>query len=233
MLLTGCGQQQPKPQRLNTDQAQALAIMRFNNYSARHLNTTISATTGTVKFKARAIIDTRRGAGYAEYTASDPTSGNVINKGMLAWNNSLVETAEGGDFTHPPAAKGWTERSLTSASTTDILLVLALELSADRPENPALLQQGGARLLRTEGSGSKTTYVIAGPGSSAADTGGGSASPSASTGSKTTYWVDKTGHLSKFVADLGGSPATITVTGATGYPTAIPKVIYRYLRMKG
>ena len=111
--------------------------------------------------------------------------------------------------------------------------VLTLNLGTDRPENPALLQQSGARLLRTEGSGKTKTWVISGPGSENADGNGPSASASPSSQAKTTYWVDTTGHLQKFAGDLGGRTATITIEAASGFPARIPPAIYGYLRMKG
>jgi hypothetical protein len=236
VALTACGGGGPhavSPQRLNTAQAQALAIMRFHNYDKGVLDVRVDVPAGSVDFRADAVLDLRQGVAYGEYSTTLPHSSAKVSSGVIAWSRSLVETTDGGTFAQKPKATAWTERPIGQASAIDVMLLLALDLGDDRPENPALLQQSGARLLRTEHSGGKNIWVISGPGSAVADT--GLPSPAAAgtqTQSRTTYWIDSTGALSRFEADLGGATARLSVEGTSGYPAAVPKRIFKYLRLK-
>lgn len=229
LLLTGCGTQQPRP--LNAAQAQTLAIMRFNNYNKGIVDLDITTSTPGFNFHAHAMVDMVKRVGYAEYTTTQPSGGAVINKGTLAWSDSLVEASDGGSLAQAASAESWSERQLTSQMATDLVLVMTLALGADRPENPALLQQSGARLLRTEKDSGGTVWVISGPGSAAADTGNNAAQTTGQ--SKTTYWIRTSGQLVKFEGELGGRPVVMTVAGPPGFPEKIPAAIYRYLRVKG
>jgi hypothetical protein len=236
VALTACdagGPHAVSPQRLNTAQAQALAIMRFHNYDKGTLDVRLDVPTGSVDFRADAVLDLHQGVGYGEYSTTLPHSTEKVSGGMIAWSRSLVETTNVGTFVEKPKATDWTERSIGQASAIDIMLLLALDLGDDRPENPALLQQSGARLVRTEHSAGKSIWVISGPGAAAADTGSPSAAASgAQTQSRTTYWIDSAGTMSRFEADLGGATARLSVEGTNGYPAAVPKRIFKYLRLK-
>lgn len=208
-----------------------MAITRFDNYNKGIVNLDITASAPGQNFHARAMVDMTQRVGYAEYTTTEPGSGATINTGTLAWSDSLIETANGGSLTQAAGPTTWAERSLTSQSPIDVALVLALDLGADRPDNPALLQQSGARLLSAESDSGGTIWEISGPGSAAADTGNNTAQTTGQ--SKTTYWIRTTGQLVKFQGDLGGKPVVMTVLGAQGFPSKIPAAIYQYLRLKG
>lgn len=226
--LTGCGQQQTSPdaeppQRLTTEQAQALAVLRFNNFSAGRIPLTLE-THGAVTMRASVVVDFRAGAAYGDYTTSEAGSTEPLTSGVIAWSSDQVGTASGTADGAVPAATAWTQRAMDASQPNDVALALALQLGADRPENPVLLQQSGARLLRVEGKGDDTVYVMSGPGRAAAD-----GSPGTASSSRTTYWVDRTGHLVRFEAQIGGGePATFTV--GDGDPAAIPGKVLRFLR---
>jgi hypothetical protein len=225
--LVGCGQQHgdrpDPPKRLTTEQAQALAVLRFNNFSAGRVPLTIEAH-GAVTLRARVVVDFRAGAAYGDYTTSEPDSADPLTRGVIAWSSEQVGTASGSTDGAVPAATAWTQRALDASQPVDVALALALQLGADRPENPALLQQSGARLLRVEGQGDKTVYVMSGPGRATAERGAGGAASS-----RTTYWVDRTGHLERLEAQIGsGDPATFTVDDAE--PATIPAKVLRFLR---
>lgn len=205
---------------LSSEQAQALAVVRFNNYSAGVIRAEIEAA-GAVEMDADVLVDLRAGAAYGTYAATDPATSEPVASGVIAWSLEMVGTAEGDDPAQVPKATAWTQRAMDPTQPLDVALALALQLGVDRPENPVLLQQSSARLLRTEGSGDDRLWVITGPGSA-----------DGKTASRTTYWVDTTGHLDRMEAQVGsGEPVQIELeTAAEG--DAIPDKVLRFLRRK-
>jgi hypothetical protein len=212
--------------RLTTDQAQALAVMRFRTWSRKPATFKV-AVTSNVAFSATVAIDFSRGAGYGNYRTTRPGSATTLDEGVIAWSGSYIETTHTGTASALPDVSAWAERPVDTSNLIDLTLLLASNLGADRPENPALLQQGGARLLRTIGTGDGKVWEIRGPGSSAADTAG-----STQATSKTTYQVTPAGELKRFAADLGTEePATVVAVSAPELPATLPPAIATYLRL--
>lgn len=235
VLVTGCGrgssdtpsedqEATPQPQLLTTEQAQALAVMRFNNYSAKRIRLAVRAP-GTVGIEADVVVDYRVGAAYGSYTVTDAggedapdeaTAAEADGAGAIAWSSQLVGTAA---VDRVPRPDQWTQRAMDPSRPVDVALAMALSLGSDRPENPVLLQQSDARLLRVEGSGADELLVISGPG--AAD---------GTQESRTTYWIDDTGHLERMEARIGsGEPAVFEVVEAE-VAEPLPAPVLRALR---
>jgi hypothetical protein len=238
VLLVGCGSTAPKadlPQRLSTEQAQALAIMRFQNYDDRVLNVTIDVPGKPVDFHARAVIDLRDHAGFGEYSTKPAGTSEVLTSGVIAWSQSLIATTDGGSFKMLPAASDWTQRQIGQSSAVDAMLLLALQLGQDRPENPVLLQQSSARLLRTEKVDGKQFWVISGPAPTGADSDSENNAPNTDRAaeSRTRYWIDEEGSMSRFEANLGGMWATLKVVDPGDEPVKIPRKIRAVLRIEG
>ncbi|MBM7516974.1 hypothetical protein [Nocardioides nitrophenolicus] len=224
VCLAACGGQQAAtkqddgPRPLTNEQAQALAVVRFNNYSAGTIRLEIKAQ-GTVDMDADVLVDLRVHAAYGSYQATDPATSDPVASGVIAWSAEQVGTASGDDPAQVPKATAWSQRAMDSSQPLDVALALALQLGDDRPENPVLLQQSSARLLRTEGKGEDRVWVMTGPGSA-----------DGKTESRTTYWVDATGHLERMEARIGsGDPAVFTVEEAPA-PDEIPAKVLRFLR---
>jgi len=229
-LGTACGSDdevaEATPTRLTTDQAQALAVMRFRTWSRKPATFKV-AVTSNVAFSATVAIDFTRGAGYGNYQTTRPGSDATLDQGVIAWSGSYIETTHTGTAAALPGVSAWAERPVDTSNLIDLTLMLASNLGADRPENPALLQQGGARLLRTIGTGDAKVWEIRGPGSSAADT-----ADSTQATSKTTYRITPDGELRRFEADLGtDEPATVVAVSAPELPTTLPPAIATYLRL--
>lgn len=229
----------PGPRALGVEHAQALAITRFRNYDDGTIYLDIDAP-GAATFDIRALVDLRSHVGYGEYTATDPLTGDELAAGLIAWSGTgLMTTSEGG-FGDVPSAEAWERRALERSSPLDVSLTLALNLGADRPENPALLQQSDARLLDTEKDGGETVFVIRGPSSEAAE---GQASPDPSAGAadapgqgRTTYWVTADGDLRRFEARLGGADdltTTMEVVDGADLPARPPRRVLGYLGAGG
>lgn len=238
VLLAGCGSEKPvaqEPKRLNTEQAQALAIMRFQNFNKRVLHVKIDVPAKPVDFHAEAVLDLRDHVGFGEYTTTNSGTSDVVTSGVIAWSQDLIATTDGGDFKQLPPDSAWTQRPIGQSTAVDAMLLMALQLGGDRPENPVLLQQSSARLLRTEKHNGKPVWVISGPAASGADvtaTNGAEDDANSQT-SRTTYWIDKEGMLSRFEAKLGGSRAALAVVAPSGAPDTIPPRIRSILRLKG
>lgn len=205
------------PQVLSNEQAQALAVVRFNNYSAGTIRLEIEAQ-GTVEMTADVLVDLRSHVAYGSYQATDPATSEQVGSGVIAWSNDQIGTAVTDDPTQVPKATAWTLRAMDASQSLDVALALALQLGDDRPENPMLLQQSIARLLRSEGKGDDRLWVMTGPGSS-----------DGKTESRTTYWVDATGHLQRMEARIGGASAVFEVE-APAADEKIPDSVLRFLR---
>ncbi len=211
-----------------------MAIMRFQNYDKRVLNVSIDVPGAPVDFHTRAVIDLRNHAGYGEYSTKQPGAEEVLTSGVIAWSQSMIATTDGGSFKKIPSDSAWTQREIGQASAVDAMLLLALQLGMDRPENPVLLQQSTARLLRTEKVDGKEVWVMSGPAPTGVDSDsqGDGANSSGSTKSRTKYWVNKDGVMSRFEANLGGSWATLSVLSHGDDPIEIPRKVLAVLRIE-
>lgn len=220
---------------MNTEQAQALAIMRFQNFNKRVLHVKIDVPEKPVDFHAEAVIDLRDHAAFGEYTTTTSGTSEVVTSGVIAWSQALIATTDVGDFKQLPPDSAWTQRPIGQSTAVDAMLLMALQLGGDRPENPVLLQQSSARLLRTEKRNGKPIWVISGPTSSGADASptNGAANDDNSKPSRTTYWIDQEGTMSRFEAKLSGSQATLAVVTPGEAPAEIPPKIRTILRVKG
>ena len=219
----GCSPDTPDtpagPRPVTAEEAQLLAATRFLNYNAvsRSVGTTIGArgqqvqVTGWVDFTTHTGYATANGAGFAPQ--------------LLRWNLGTVAVQPGSPSSTaepgmPMPTSGWQSRTMDpERSDLDLVLLVISNLGLDRPENPLLLQQGGALWLGTEQvDGHELTQYAAPPTDQAAST-----SPQTSVdpgASGLRLWIDEVGRLHR--ADIRVSSGWVTVTFGDGRGTSLP-----------
>lgn len=207
---------------VTVDEASRLALSRLNLFQASPVAVTLTAAEGGgVEVKVEGIVDyrTRRGVGRYRVTgASGP-----LDHGLVVWDAGglgLAPEPAGTNGTNGPAGpaweqaervprQGWSPRTYT-ADPLDAGLQLIVQLGADRPDNPLLLAQSGARRLGHDRIDGRDHDRFAGPRAqgAAAD---GARSP-------LTYWVDGDGTLRRVTMRMPGlgTPATLDFAGHDG-----------------
>lgn len=228
LACTGCAGTAPDPEStasveeprvLSDDQAQSLAAMPFRNYEAG-----ITAFEGQLfggesgDLALAGWIDFTLHSGYVK---ASPVAAPSI---LITWNDEIIsflDLAEAGGGPFPPEIAPDGEWQVVSfdaeASELTRMLAALLLLSADRPDNPLLVKQNGARFLGTEDvagtpadrySGIVTDEALAAEG--AADLG-------------TQYWLDSDDNLVRFgLRVAGNSVSLITFDRTATTPDSLP-----------
>lgn len=202
--LIGCSPSQDygeaEPRSINDDEAERLAVARFNNYDSHRKNLSVSYSAADSTLWAECRVDFQAHVGYGHFIVQgNPTD----TYALLQWTPDAL-AAVGTQGTElppqPPPDAPWEQRSLdASSSSLDTVLAVTLGLAADRPENPLLLQQNGARWLGGDEVEGVPVDVISGP--------------SAEQGQSDSliYFIDETGTMHRLVVNFpDGGTATIT-----------------------
>ncbi|MET8012699.1 hypothetical protein ABZU86_10865 [Streptomyces sp. NPDC005271] len=218
---TACTQEKPSAPvsattapALTTPQAELLAVTRFTNYRRGAAKVTADIPVQGHSAGLTGRLDWRRSTGLAILQGN----GGVLEHGrhLLRWDRTTVSIQHNwtGPLPAHPPRHGWTQRSLTTeTSTVDTALLLLLNLAADRPDNAQLLLHSGARRLGKEKAGGVPVTVFAGPSITASR----STSPGAARTppGRTRYWIDADGGLRRFSARLGGGTAWLVAKFST------------------
>lgn len=224
LLAGGCGSDEPTaeptsgassgPRDLTSDEADRLAVARFNNYKRDRVPFTL-----VVPVDAQTVTVTGRAAFRDHLAIASLAADNPSAYGVLAWNlKSVGLLATEGPVSDEQLTKAkqfpddaWDVHNLTDAPLDSALLVL-LNLALDRPENAQLLRQNGAQWQgEAEVDGTDVDLMTATP---------------EGQGQTLTYYVDELGNLLRVDVALGGAvPATITFGAgeASGVPV-IPAI---------
>ncbi|AGP56337.1 hypothetical protein [Streptomyces rapamycinicus] len=198
------------PRPLTASEAELLSTVRFLNYQRvrGRIRAAVPAAGRTVQLTGR--VDWNTHTGYARVLVPGQRQNVLVRWDVrTAW---LHPTANVQPPAKPPRSD-WQHRPLDPhASPIDAVLLLALSLGTDRPENAQLLRQGGAIRLRSERLNGIPVTVIAGP--KPPDSGHTAPpAPGTATGSderRTRYWIDADGRLHRFAALVtGGKWATL------------------------
>jgi len=193
-----------EPQVLTAEQATRLASARLRNLQR-----------GSVAFEARMVldgrqvlltgaVDWRRHLGSAVVEPVDATvaggSGSLQwGFGTVARHDGVVEAARGGGGELP--GDGWRREPIdATTSTLDALLLVLLNLGADRPENPQLLAQSDARFIGVDEVDGEPAEAFFGPSGAPA----GSVAPAGSQ-RRTTFWLGDDGSMVRVQVLLGES----------------------------
>jgi hypothetical protein len=212
---------------LTSEEAQSLAIMRLRNQDAGARAISFSLAEGGNEARFDGWYDYATAIGYGRLQSVDPQ--------LLVWNAQVAGTypaptatpAEGdgpAPLPIPDADRldtAWSGGALDpTGSRRDAVLAVIAQLGADRPDNPLLLQQGGALWLGTRDVDGETLTVYAGPESDAV-----AATPPPDPASATVrYWLDDTSLLRRLDVRLGGASEWTTVTFADADGVSLPDV---------
>ncbi|MDH2413346.1 hypothetical protein [Nocardioides sp. CER19] len=199
------------PRPVSAEQAQVLATTLFRNYDAgsRSLETTVAVDTQKVRLKG--WIDYRTHTGYALATgvgfAPQLLRWNLRQVGLTPASTQTADTAP-----LPMPGVHWQTRSMApSGSVLDTVLLVIAGLAQDRPENPLLLEQGGALWLgEDEVAGHELMGYAAPPSEKRAE------GPVDSDASGLRLWVDKTGLARRVQIRTGEDWATVDLGDADG-----------------
>jgi hypothetical protein len=185
------------PRALTTAEAERLAVARFLAYrdGSRAFEVDVSTADGIVALHGR--VDYRIGVGIAAAALDDGSA-------IIAWDGDTFVgwVGEGDGTTVPdaaPTAPGAARPLDPSGSTVDAVLVLLANLGADRPENAQLLETSDAQWLRADEVDGAPVDVFAGP-----------SDPDSGEGAGTTrFWIDRSGALLRFEADLPSGTVSV------------------------
>lgn len=211
------------PRPLTDAEAQRLAVVRVNDLDRGRGQFRLGMTLGNNAVVIVGVIDwtNRRGFGVVKQSAQPKARAYVEWTAAKAAALALPPSAS----TSPLPATGWSVRALDpSTSGLDTGLALLLDLASDRPENPLLLQQNGARWLGSQVDAGVRVDVMSGP--TAVTSASASTTPSA--GSNLTYYVDRDGYLTMLRARLPGIGSDLVVTfprGKTAPVILIPALL--------
>jgi hypothetical protein len=215
---------------LTTDEANRLAVMRFRVYQATGLHfsvTGLSSSQGSLSVNGD--VDYQAQLGYAEVSGAGSTA-------TAQWDPSQVVlwlgTGDGTTAPVAPPADPATPRPIDPTSSAfDALMLVMIQLGQDRPDNAQLLQQNGARWLRSDTVNGTKVDVFDGPRSTSGDGSSGAASSgppagSASAGSSAPasgastiqYWVDAQGNPLRLTVDFPTGPVNVDLSASTFRP---------------
>ncbi|WP_030243129.1 hypothetical protein [Streptomyces sp. NRRL S-350] len=198
---------------VTTDEASRLALSRLNLYQASPVAVTLTAAEGGgVTIRVDGVVDYRSHRGVGRYRTTGASG--PLDHGLIVWDTGglgLAPEPAGVDgpawqqAEHVPRA-GWSPRSYT-ADPLDAGLSLLVQLGADRPDNPLLLAQSGARWLGRDRIDGRSYDRFAGPRAQGAAPDGGR--------SPLTYWVDGDGALRRVTMRMTGlgTPTEVEFSG--------------------
>jgi hypothetical protein len=196
--LTACVETSPGsegPRPVTSEEAQLLAITRFQNFDAgtRPFETTF--TLSGVEVTMRGWVDYVAELGYASVTGDFGTEAVLWTTSSLG---AVPRPADDDGYPTFPIPSlddpEWQIQTLDASSSALGALVATISaLGVDRPDNPLLLQQSGALWLREDEVDDTPVTVFAAPPS---DTplGGSTAAPDAADATL-RLWVDAAGLL--------------------------------------
>lgn len=198
------------------DEAGRLAASRLMLYQASPVAVSLTvAEGGGVTIRVEAVVDYRTHRAVGSYAVTG--AAGSLDRGLIVWDGAglgLTPLPVGVDgpawqqAEHIPRS-GWSSRVYTT-DPLDSGLKFLIQLGADRPDNPMLLAQSGARWLGRERIQGRTYDKFSGPRAQDAvrNEANGTRSP-------LTYWVDGDGGLRRATMRMPGlgTPTTIEITG--------------------
>ncbi|WP_380282850.1 hypothetical protein [Kitasatospora purpeofusca] len=204
---------EPGERPVTVDEASRLALSRLTLFQASPVAVTLTAAEGGgISVRVEGVVDyrTRHGVGRYHTTGAN----GPLDHGLVVWDAGGLGLSPEPAGVDGPAwqqaervpRQGWSPRSYT-ADPLDAGLRLIVELGADRPDNPLLLAQSGARWLGRDRLDGRDHDRFAGPRAQGAAP-DGERSP-------LTYWVDGDGGLRQVTMRMPGlgTPATVGFGG--------------------
>ncbi len=220
VALVGCtapspaAETSPTQHPITQEESERLAIARFSVYDRQwvDIDARVPVDGDTLALRGRA--DMRAHAATAVVETGDG------RWALLQWTpegKAIVELPAEPDGLPQPPATGWDAAVLDLGQPLDAALAVILELASDRPENPLLLRQNGARWVGSDEVDGAAVDVFIAPGGDE------------KVNELVRYWVDETGLLRRLVADTGGAePLTVTLTPSeAGVIPLVPELAAR------
>ncbi len=205
------------PRTVTSDEAQLLAVLRFRNFDAASRQVVTTLTDRGTELQLSGVVDYRSSTGFGVLS----TSGAPAY--LILWTDGLIaarptDSSEAGKALGPPAIApesldGYEVSAMSGDSTLHSLLSIIIALGNDRPDNPLLLQSGGALWLREDTIGETPVTVFTGP-SNAGETSAATASAIDPDASGARYWLDDTGLLLRVEVRLGAAWVTVDFADA-------------------
>ncbi|MEV7603104.1 hypothetical protein AB0O91_37620 [Kitasatospora sp. NPDC089797] len=199
---------------VTTDEAARLALSRLHLYQASPVGTVLTADEGGgVRIRVEGVVDYRTHRGVGRYWSTG-AGGGPLDHGLIIWDTDGLGLAPEPADDHSPywqqaehvPRSGWSPRSYT-ADPLDAGLQLLTQVGADRPDNPLLLAQSGARWLGRDRIAGHDYDRFAGPRAQGAAPDGNR--------SPLTYWVDGDGTLGRLTMRMAGvgTPTAVDFSG--------------------
>ncbi|WP_120004521.1 hypothetical protein [Nesterenkonia muleiensis] len=228
--VTACGSSDPEPRPLTNEEAELLAISRFNNFDAGTRGVQFSLNDFGDRYSFEGWFDYITGTGYGELSLLD-NDGAVQESSLMLWNEQVVgyyaagepwneipedSDAEDTESQAPLPIPGTDELDAAwdggpldpSASRIHTLFAVVGSLGSERPDNPLLLQQGGALWLSENAEGSGTFTLFGGPAAEEEVTAGEEIDPDEIT---TRFLIDEAGVMSEAEVLLSGDEEWTTI----------------------
>jgi hypothetical protein len=204
---------------VTTEESQVLATVRFHNFDTGARGFTTSLRDAGTDLALVGWVDFTTGVGLATLSESGTPSY------LLVWNATTVAAKpinadEAAAVSTPPVrtptdSSNFSSSPLGTDGALHPLLSILIALGNDRPDNPLLVQQGGALWLRDDTVGSTAVTVFAGPTTADGSTDTTTQATVDPEASSTRYWVDADGLLQRFDVRLGADWVTIDFGTAT------------------
>jgi hypothetical protein len=212
-LLVGCAPAAESARPITTEESQLLAVVRFNNFNAGARTVLAAFSDAGTELSLEGWVDYETQVGYATLTESE--SGGVS---LVVWDEATlaarpVAASEAAELTQSPVtaptlATDWGTAPLSPQGALHPLLAILIALGNDRPDNPLLLQQGGALWLRVDSIGETEVTVFSGP-TTADDADADTSTTVDPDAANARYWVDADGLLLRCEVRLGSEWVTI------------------------
>lgn len=225
---TGSSAEQSQlPRVVNTEEAQRLAVMRFNNFNAGTRFVSFEATESSVEYSVDGRYD------YVTHTGIGVLTDAAGSSILIIWSPAHFGVHHNGDTVpldgKPPETipdmetldTAWSIDALNpSGSVLHAVLAAVAALGNDRPENPLLVQQAGALTLGSGDVAGIAATHFAGP---ASDEPTSLTDPAElAHASKASYWLDDANLLLRAELRVGGGPRVTTVNFDTAEASSVP-----------
>lgn len=217
LALAGCaGDTGGEARPVTSEEAQLLALARFNNFDAGSRPFTAEITDAGLDLSLRGWVDYAAQIGYAAVTGQSDARVLLWTAGIAGFRVGEPD-ADGYPVLPIPSLElaDWSTHEIDpAASRLDALIATLSALGADRPENPLLVQQSGALWLGTETiDGTEVTVFATPPSDEVVDA---SAEPISADTSPVRLWVDEGGLVLRLQLRLGGEWVTVDMPDQPG-----------------
>ena len=211
--LTSCAPAAESARPITTEESQLLAVVRFNNFNEGTRTVETSLRDAGTDLTLAGWVDYSTSTGFAMLTETATSTSSLLIWDATTLAARPATAAESEALAQPPISipaitEDFGTAPLSPQGALHPLLAILIALGNDRPDNPLLLQQGGALWLRADTVGGTPVTVFSGPTSPTDETveQPSTVDPDAA---NARYWVDADGLLLRCEVKLGSDWVTI------------------------